>query len=116
MNREQIAKKRVKSAEEELKRAKAALSVLMGEEVTYSVGDRFKHQSDSKWLLVYNRSERVAMVSLKGGMVYKNEVEVSDIHNITPEEFNEIIGITGTNQWFTRYWDNAKKEYTDGRK
>ena len=113
MNREQIAKKRVQSAEEELKRAKAELSVLVDDEVTYSVADRFKHKNGGKWMLILHCSEKVSMVSLKGGVVYKDGIEVSDEFNITPKE---LIKITSTGSWFTRYWDNAKEEYTDGRK
>ena len=52
MNREQIAKKRVQSAEEELKRAKYALRVFTDDEVTYSIADRFKNKNGSKWMLV----------------------------------------------------------------
>ena len=59
------------------------------------------------------------MVSLKGGIayqggiVYKGGIEVSDEFNITPKEFLKIVSIYS---YFTRYWDNAKGEYTDGRK
>ena len=112
-SREQIAKKRVQSAEDELKRAKAALNVLMDDEVTYSVADRFKRKSGSKWMLVCG-SGIVSMISLKGGMVYKTGVRVANKQSITPKEFIEIVD--DSNQYFTRYWDNAKEEYTDGRK
>ncbi len=82
------------------------------EKVTYSNGDRFKARN-SKDMLAQTQSGAVQLIIISGGDTgnrYTEPIKVENIYEITPAEFKHVASVP-----FTRYWDNRKKEYTDGR-
>ena len=81
---------------------------LEAEEVTYSVGDRFKGEHGDEWLLTrttYEPPRGCGLTSLLDGGLWHDGETVRNPCNITTKEF-EAICSSGS---FTRYWDSQKE-------
>ena len=104
-----------KRADTELEYIEAQLA---GLEVTYSIGDRFKQKTGKEKRIIVavagigeSLCEDYAMWSnLQNG--HGSSVKVKHFNRITPEEM--AANLNNFNE-YERYWDNRKKEYTDGR-
>lgn len=106
MNEREILEQSIDEHQEAINKAREKLTDL---EVTYSRGDRFTHCEKKYILGLINR--KVAMVSLEDGIEWQGySFAVFNIFKITQRELDNIADDT-----FTRYWDNCKKVYTDGR-
>ncbi len=81
------------------------------DEPTYSIGDRFKQPGGSKYLLAATSHNTVIMVSLDSGCHWNGPRTIKEVKAITKAEFDREYGHSD----LTRYWDNRKKVYTDGR-
>ena len=75
-------------------------------DVTYSTGDRFRHTSGEKYILVCPDYENVALISLRDGNRHRNSATVNTPQYVTPEEFLKICRPCE----FSRYWDFQKGE------
>ena len=114
MNKErEIAEKMIADAEKMAKEGRAKLAQLDKPSVTYSIADRFFRHENEKHMLMVSHG-KVAMICIADGHQYSHgEQPVTDIKKITKAEFSRIVD---SNAYaFTRYWDNRKKVYTDGR-
>ena len=82
---------------------------LEAEEVTYSVGDRFKGKHGDEWLLTRTTYHGplfgCGLTSLRDGDLWHDGETVHNPRNITTKEF-EAICSSGS---FTRYWDSQKE-------
>lgn len=90
------------------KNRKELAKKLEDEEVTYSIGDRFKDEHGVKYILVkagMHRSDEVLMAALKSGNCWSSGYTVDNFRKITTKRLAEIVGCGD----FTRYWDNRKK-------
>ena len=105
------AQERIKTAEKELALAQELLRNACKPEVTYSIGDRFLRNEDDKHVLIRLRSSEVISVSITDGRAYRGAEAVKDCCRITEAELEKILNL----HCFARYWDDRKKEYTDGR-
>jgi hypothetical protein len=76
---------------------------LKEEEVTYSIGDRFKSAYDHKYILIALSGEQVVMGNLGDGCHWGDPRRVGGSYKITQEEFDKY--------WpkHKRYWDSQKK-------
>lgn len=92
---------RIEAAEKELALAKKALS----DEVTYSIGDRFKTEGGNKYILCPPKSGGyVEIFSLDAGTRCEPCIKVSDVYRIPAERLTTVLGEWG----LTRYWDSRK--------
>ena len=73
-------------------------------EVTYSIGDRFII-TVGKFILVQCEARMVALVALHNGNRFNSPTKVTNVNNITPEEFGRMCYYNPT-----RYWDARKGE------
>ena len=81
---------------------------LEAEEVTYSVGDRFKDEYGIKYFMTrttYEGGYGCALSNLSDGGLWHSGETVRNPRKITTKEF-EAICSSGS---FTRYWDSQKE-------
>jgi hypothetical protein len=77
----------------------------IAEEVTYSIGDRFKSPSDErKWLLTFSDTNRVIFVDMASGLWANGSHRVADKYRITAKE---LASIRGTRM--VRTWDSSNQ-------
>ncbi len=77
------------------------------EEVTYSIGDRFKAYGTRKFILTdTNDSRSIQMVGLGTGIAFSNASLVINPKRIALVEMKQAVEMFSD---FTRYWDNRKQ-------
>jgi len=88
---------------EEEKRLKKELEA---EEVTYSIGDRFKtkNYNNKKHILMSVWNDEVIMGQLGNGRAHCCPVKVRNLYAITQEELGQICSCDPV-----RYWDSQKE-------
>lgn len=64
--------------------------IIKEEPKTYKIGQRFKSRYGKKYMLVQSETDRVCLISLKGGNRWTQPIKVEDAYNITAEELNKI--------------------------
>jgi hypothetical protein len=77
-------------------------------EVTYSIGDRFRHNGDKHILARGEKRDDITMINLRNGEAWSHERPAKDMVRITQPELDTVLS-TGKGT-FIRYWDARKKE------
>ncbi len=80
-------------------------------EVTYSIGDRFRGENDSKYMLL-EHNEFLLMANLKTGRSNSNAkvfLPREKREKLTKSDVEDVLYSHKICD-FTRYWDNRKKE------
>jgi hypothetical protein len=72
-------------------------------EVTYSIGDRFKHSGEERMLICIN--SEILMLNMQTGTQSNSISKVGDRRKITKQEFSTL----GCLAAYTRTWDSRKK-------